>query len=119
MSKLLRLPLWLLVCGALAACATTQPFVSEGEGCEASAQALSFEEACGEEGILLTVCGTEACAVYRCREVAAELMAGQVVPTKGVGFARPPGEAMRYWGSAQGLPKNSQPVFIIPWGPRP
>jgi len=26
---------------------------------------------------------------------------------------------MRYWGSAQGLPKNSQPVFIIPWRPKP
>jgi uncharacterized lipoprotein (TIGR02269 family) len=114
MSRLLRL--WLLACSVLTACATTQPFVSEGEGCEASAQAVSFEEACEGEGSLLAVCGTEACAVYRCREVAAELMAGQVVPTRGGGLARPPGEAMRYWGSAQGLPKNARPVFIIPWG---
>jgi uncharacterized lipoprotein (TIGR02269 family) len=119
MSKLRLLSLWLLVSAALTACATTQPFVSEGEGCETSARLLPPEEACEEEGSLLAVCGTEACAVYRCREVAAELMAGQVVPTKHGGFARPPGEAMRYWGTAQGLPKNSQPVFIIPWGPQP
>jgi uncharacterized lipoprotein (TIGR02269 family) len=29
---------------------------------------------------------------------------------------RPPGgSAQRYWGSAQGLPGQAQPVFIIPW----
>jgi uncharacterized lipoprotein (TIGR02269 family) len=123
MSKFPRLVSWLLVCGVLTACATGPHVVSEGEGCEASARALPFAEACEEDEILLAVCGAEACAVYRCREVAQELLSGQVVLTRGGGLTRPPNPnqnpAQRYWGSAQGLPKNAQPVFIIPWGPKP
>ncbi|MDY7225574.1 TIGR02269 family lipoprotein [Hyalangium rubrum] len=114
MSKLHRL--WPLVCGALVACATTQPLVDEGG--EASVPLLSFEEACGEEGSLLAVCGAEQCAVYRCRDVAEEPLSGRVVRARGTGFGRGSGLANRYWGSAQGPLKNTQAVFIIPWGPR-
>ncbi len=107
------------MCICLMACATTQPLVSNAPGCESSVRVLTFDEACEDEGSLLAVCGPEWCAVYRCQEVAGELLAGKVLPTRGVATPRPPSSARRYRGSAQGLPKNSQPVFIIPWGPKP
>ncbi|MBN1206133.1 MAG: TIGR02269 family lipoprotein [Myxococcaceae bacterium] len=111
----------LLVCGALAACATPQPSGSESAGCGTVAQvAFSFEEACAHADSLLALCGAEQCGLYRCAEVARHLAAGQIVLARGATGTLPgsPG-AQRYWGSAQPLPGKSRPVFIIPWGPRP
>ncbi|MBN1207084.1 MAG: TIGR02269 family lipoprotein [Myxococcaceae bacterium] len=114
--------LWLLLCGVLTACAGTAPVVSEGEaGCEAPGELVPFEQACAEEQSVVALCSEEGCAVFRCREVAGYLMAGQVVRTRGGGLVLPQGQgsAMRFWGSAQPLPGSSRSVFIIPWGPRP
>ncbi len=114
--------MWLLLCGVLTACAATAPAVSEGElGCEAPGEFALFEDACAEEQSVVALCSEEGCGVFRCRDVAGYLMAGQVVRTKGGGLFLPNGQgsAMRFWGSAQALPGNARPVFIIPWGPRP
>jgi uncharacterized lipoprotein (TIGR02269 family) len=49
------------------------------------------------------------------------LWEGRIVPTRGGGLSLPgaQGGAQRYRGSAQELPQDTRPVFIIPWGPRP
>ncbi|MBN1209825.1 MAG: TIGR02269 family lipoprotein [Myxococcaceae bacterium] len=111
---------WLLACVALAACATIPSPGSESTGREATAEAISFEEACEEEGNLFALCDAEQCGLYRCTEVAEYLTAAQVVPAR-LNLGTLPGGpgAQRYWGSAQPLPWKSRPVFIIPWGPRP
>jgi uncharacterized lipoprotein (TIGR02269 family) len=121
MAKTSRWWVWLLLCGVLTACATTPSSAREEEaGCETAGQAVSFEEACEEEGSLLAVCDAQQCAEYRCREVAEYFRGGQVVRTQGV-IRPPPGpqpgtDARRNWGSAQGLPQRVRPVFTIPWG---
>ncbi len=111
----------LLLLGVLAACATTQPFESERAGDEDEGAALSFEAACAEPSSVLALCAGKQCGVYRCREVMRQLTVGRVVRTWGE--VEPLAEvgvgAQRYWGSAQELPWDSQPVFIIPWDSRP
>jgi uncharacterized lipoprotein (TIGR02269 family) len=60
--------------------------------------------------------------MYRCREVMEDLApAGQVqlARTGGAVLPGPGSSVQRYWGSADGLPKNAKPVFVIPWGPKP
>lgn len=121
MSKPPRGWAWLLLSAVLTACAATPSQVHGAEeGCEASAEAALFEEACEESGSLLALCAGEQCGVYRCREVAEHPRVGQVVRTRGVRATRPnPGEAQRYWGSAQSPPGKAQPVFVIPWQAQP
>ncbi len=97
----------------MAACASTSS-VQREEGEEA---VTSWEAACEEPRSLVFLCGQEACAFYRCRDV----VPGRIVRTfSGAPVAPPPlrapgAGATRYWGSAQGLPKDARPVFIIPW----
>ncbi len=59
--------------------------------------------------------------MYACREVLDHLSTGQVVLTRGGALALPGAGlgVQRYWGSAQELPQDTRPVFIIPWGPPP
>jgi uncharacterized lipoprotein (TIGR02269 family) len=113
--------LWLLVAGALAACATAPVSEREGLGCEGSSEALSFEEACADEHSLVPLCGDGQCGLYRCREVMERLPEGSVVLTRGGALSLPSvgGGAQRYLGSAQGLPQDTRPVFIIPWRHKP
>jgi uncharacterized lipoprotein (TIGR02269 family) len=137
MGKRLSEWLWLLlVSGVLAGCAGVPHSVGQGEaGCEQ--EAASFEEVCQQESSLLALCEGRQCAAYRCREVAEYFSYGQVVRTQavvrppprppgppprpptepGIGTGPEPGtDAWRNWGSAQKLPWQLQPVFIIPWG---
>jgi hypothetical protein len=112
---------WVLLCCALAACATTSPSGIEIPDDAAAGQVVSFEEACAEDSSLLALCAGERCGLYRCREVMAQEEAGRVVLTRG-GALMLPGPQVgvrRYWGSAQELPQDSRPVFIIPWNHRP
>jgi uncharacterized lipoprotein (TIGR02269 family) len=112
--------MWPLVIGALAACATTPSSRGGDAGYEDAAEIVSFEEACADERSLLALCDERQCGMYRCREVMKRLAAGQIVRTWSVvePLAEVGGAAQRYWGSAQELPCDSRPVFIIPWGPR-
>ncbi len=117
--------LWMCLVGLslLAACAMTQPSAGDGAsaGCEATAKAFSFFEACRSQDSLLALCDEHQCGLYRCQEVVEHLSVGQVVLARGVAPRPPPNPqvgSQRYWGSAQGVPRDSRPVFIIPWGPR-
>jgi uncharacterized lipoprotein (TIGR02269 family) len=112
---------WLLLSSALAACATTRSVESESAGCEVAAEAVSFEEACAEESSLLALCDGPQCGLFRCREVVEHLAVGHVVPTRGGALPLPGAQAgaQRYWGSAQELPQDKRPVFIIPWDQKP
>ncbi|WP_052420132.1 TIGR02269 family lipoprotein [Hyalangium minutum] len=113
--------LWLWAAGFLAACATLP--ISEGEnlGCEVAFEAFSFDEACADESSLTPLCGGGQCGLYRCREVQEHLPAGSVLLTRGGGLSLPivGGGAQRNWGSAQELPQDKRPVFIIPWRHKP
>jgi uncharacterized lipoprotein (TIGR02269 family) len=77
----------------------------------------SWTEACADARSLVFLCGRDVCAFYRCQDVAP----GRVVHAySSAPVARPvqpaPGStSQRYWGSAQGLPGDAQPVFTIPW----
>jgi uncharacterized lipoprotein (TIGR02269 family) len=119
MIRMLRQWMWLLLCSALTACAAV-PLSASGGG-EESEAAASFEQLCVEEDSLVALCGGQQCGMYRCREVMEELTAGRVVlaRTGGAVLQGPGSSAQRYWGSADGLPQTSKPVFIIPWGPKP
>ena len=117
---MLRRWMWLLLGTALTACASV-PLAESEEG-EGSGESASFEEWCAQEGSLVPLCGAGQCGMYRCQEVMEELApAGQVklARTGGAVLPSPGGSAQRYWGSADGLPRNAKPVFIIPWGPKP
>lgn len=112
---MLRTPrLWLLGLWALlAACGSVNGALREdGE------EVATWEVACEDARSLVFTCGQDACAFYRCEEVAAP---GRIVRTRGVAPVAPPPlrspgpGAMRYRGSAQGLPRDARPVFIIPW----
>jgi uncharacterized lipoprotein (TIGR02269 family) len=113
--------LWLLVTVALAACATVPPPGSEGPGCEEAAEAAPFEEVCAQESSMVALCQGEQCGLYRCREVMAHLSAGRVLLAWGgaVVLPNPHAGALRYRGSAQELPQDTRPVFIIPWRHKP
>lgn len=116
MRTLLGRWLWLLAAGVLAACAAIPISDVESPGCEVATETFSFEEACADESSLVPLCGGEQCGLYRCREVQEHLPEG-VVLTRGGGLSLPivGGGAQRNWGSAQELPTDSQPVFVIPW----
>jgi len=120
MNRLLANWKWLLAAVALAACATT-PSGSEGPGCEEAAEAAPYEEPCAHESSLVALCVGEQCGLYRCREVKEHLAVGQVVLAQYAvgGLPNPQIGAQRNWGSAQELPQDARPVFIIPWGPKP
>jgi uncharacterized lipoprotein (TIGR02269 family) len=121
MSRFWWRPLWMLVLGVLAACATVPASESEVQGCEVAAEAVVLDDVCRDEHTLLAHCDGQQCGLYRCQEVLEHLSAGRVVrtwaevePLAEVGVG-----AQRYWGSAQELPWNSRPVFIIPWDHKP
>jgi hypothetical protein len=111
---------WLLAVVALAACATT-PSGIEGPGCEEAAEAAPYEEACAHESRLVALCSGEQCGLYRCWEVKEHLTQGRVVLARGGAMVLPSPQAgaQRYWGSAQELPQDTRPVFIIPWQHKP
>ena len=120
----IRLPvrrLWLLVTVALGACATVPSPGSEALGCEETAEAAPFEEVCARESSLVALCPGEQCGLYRCREVMEGLVVGRVLLARGgaVVLPSPQAGAQRYWGSAQELPQDTRPVFIIPWRHKP
>ncbi|WP_224244126.1 SitA6 family polymorphic toxin lipoprotein [Hyalangium gracile] len=108
---------WLLLCSALAACATTSASSLESVEDDDAGEIVSFEEACTEESSLLALCAGERCGLYRCREVMEQAGAGRVVLTRGGPPVLPGPQAgpLRYRGSAQQLPRDTRPVFIIPW----
>lgn len=111
--------MWLLLGTALTACASVP--VAADEEAEESEQAAPFAELCAQQGSLVPLCGEGQCGLYPCREVVASLStSGQVLlaRTGGMVLPSPGSSAQRYWGSADGLPRNSNPVFIIPWGPK-
>jgi hypothetical protein len=109
--------LWLLMGCALVACATAPPSRGECAGAGDEGETSSFEEACEEESSLLALCDGSQCGLYRCREVMKDLAVGRVVLARGgaVVWSNPQAEALRHRGSAQGLPQDTRPVFIIPW----
>jgi hypothetical protein len=113
-------PWWLLVVVALAACAAT-PRGSEKAGCEESAELVSYEEACSHESSLEAFCAGEQCGLYRCWQVQELLAQGRVVLARASVGALPNPQlgAQRNWGSAQELPPDTRPVFIIPWKHKP
>jgi uncharacterized lipoprotein (TIGR02269 family) len=119
MTRSLQRWMWLALCVWLTSCATAQPSWG-GEDVGDEGQVASFEELCAEEESLLPLCDGQQCGLYRCREVMERLAQGRVVPARTGGMVQlaPGGTAQRYWGSADGLPEPSQPVFIIPWGPK-
>jgi uncharacterized lipoprotein (TIGR02269 family) len=121
MNKGMRRWKWLLACGVLVACAAGQPSGNGTGSSDEQEQAGSFEEACEDERSLLAVCAAGQCGLYRCREIMKPLAAGRVVRTwaeveplaeAGIG-------AQRNWGSAQEVPWDTRPVFIIPWDYKP
>ncbi|WP_083968009.1 TIGR02269 family lipoprotein [Hyalangium minutum] len=111
---------WLLAAVALAACATA-PLASEEPGCETAAEAVLAEEACANPSRLIALCAGEQCGLYRCEEVKEHLALGRVVLARGAAavLPNPAAGAQRNWGSAQELPQDTRPVFIIPWRHRP
>ena len=69
----------------------------------------------------MAFCAGEQCGLYRCREVMESLTVGRVVLARfrvGV-LPNPQLGPQRHWGSAQEVPEDSQPVFIIPWRHKP
>jgi uncharacterized lipoprotein (TIGR02269 family) len=111
--------MWLLLGTVLTACASVS--VAADEEAEESEQAAPFAKLCAQQSSLVPLCGEGQCGLYPCREVVASLSTpGQVLLARTGGLVLPgPGSsAQRYWGSADGLPRNSNPVLIIPWGPR-
>lgn len=112
---------WLLACGVLVSCVAARPLANESESCEVAPKKTSFEQLCEAPQTLLVLCGQAQCGLYVCQEVEEFLAAGQVVPARGGGAALPGAGlgAQRYWGSADGLPQDTRPVFIIPWNTTP
>jgi len=113
--------LCLWVMGALVACATTRPLELESAPDADEGDALSFEEACAQGSSLLAMCDGSQCGLYRCREVMEHVFVRSVVLTRGglLPLLGSQAGAQRHWGSAQELPQDTRPVFIIPWGYKP
>lgn len=105
----------------VSACAATPLSVSGGTGSEEARQAASFGELCEEASSVVALCAGEQCGVYRCREVTEHLPVGRVVLARSgaVVLPNPQAGAQRNWGSAQELPGDARPVFIIPWNHKP
>ncbi len=112
--------LLVLLC-AVAGCAATRPTLQ-------SSTALPNLEELQADGALLTekhidcislVCDGQYCWGVRCAEKNTPAEdSGQVVRVRSGALANPlvpPAAASRYWGSAQGLPGQGLPVFVIPW----
>lgn len=112
---------WVLVAVGVAACASTPLSGSEETGITETTEAASFEELCEESSSRVALCAGEQCGLYRCREVKEHLLAGHVVPARGGALVprNPPRGAQRTWGSVQELPRDTRPVFIIPWRHKP
>ncbi|HVG64316.1 MAG TPA: TIGR02269 family lipoprotein [Hyalangium sp.] len=112
---------WVLAAVALAACATTPASRSEEAGCEVATEAASYNEVCEQESSLVAVCAGEQCGLYRCREVRKSLTVGRVVLARFPvgGLPNPQVRPQRHWGSAQEVPEDALPVFIIPWRHKP
>jgi uncharacterized lipoprotein (TIGR02269 family) len=112
MSWLSRLGLMLLW-GLVASCASAPASLRE----EGEETASSWQEACEDPRGLVFLCGEEACAFYRCRDVAPGrvVRAFSTAPVVRPILPAPGSSAQRNWGSAMGLPANAEPVFIIPW----
>jgi len=113
--------MWLLVIAAVAACATTPPSWSESPGCEEAAEAAPYEEVCEQESSLIALCAGAQCGLYRCLEVKEHLAEGRVLLARYPvgGLPNPLNGVQRHWGSAQELPQDTRPVFIIPWKHKP
>lgn len=111
----------LLACCLLVACVATRPVESAAEGCETASEAAPFEQLCAEDGSLLALCDERQCGVYVCREVMEFLTAGQVRLARQLAPPLPsPGPGIeRYRGNEQGVLRDTRPVFIIPWRPKP
>jgi hypothetical protein len=126
----------LLACGLLAACAATRSIEDTVEGCESASEEASFEQLCANPGSLVVLCDEHQCGAHRCHEVLERLTVGRVVlarqgrpvlpnPGQRSTLTEPaplpsPGPGVeRYRGSTQGSSGHSQPVFIIPWSPKP
>ncbi len=99
------LGLWLAGCVAA-------PSVRGGEG-------APLEDASCEHGdeCQVLACTEEGCTFLPC----AEVMPGSVVRMRGVGpgyviVAPLAHSSRRYWGRPLGLPEDTAPVFVIPWG---
>jgi uncharacterized lipoprotein (TIGR02269 family) len=104
--------LWVLTATlALTACAAHEsPYWQDREELP---QERILEEQCPDDHSVIFACGNDTCAFYRVDN----RLRGQVVPTRGAAVFAPPsgGAAMRWWGSAQGIPEDREPVFVIPW----
>jgi uncharacterized lipoprotein (TIGR02269 family) len=112
---------WLLVALGISACAATPLSVSEGISSEEATGTAPFEELCEEANSTVALCAGKQCGLYRCREVKEHLAVGRVVLARSgaVVLPNPQAGAQRNWGSAQELPGDAQPVFIIPWRHKP
>lgn len=109
----------LLLCGLLAtSCASTN--VAQQRWAAAEAQARECDDP-GADRCTTFICGMGACGLYRCEDVDPSriVRAQAVVPVRppmpeAVPFPTP-ANPQRYWGSMQGLPRDAEPIFIIPW----
>lgn len=112
---------WVLLAVGVSACAAAPLSGTSDPGTEESAEAAPFEELCEEASSLVALCADEGCGLYRCREVKEHLSLGRVVPARFPvgGLPNPQAGAQRNWGSAQQLPEDTRPVFIIPWDHKP
>jgi uncharacterized lipoprotein (TIGR02269 family) len=121
MNRLMGRWVWLQVAISLVACATTPPTESEGQGFEEAAEAVPYEELCEQESSLVALCAGEQCGLYRCWEVREHWAHGRVVLARHPvgGLPNPLNGVRRNWGSAQQLPQDTRPVFIIPWKHKP
>ncbi|MFP2929085.1 TIGR02269 family lipoprotein [Pyxidicoccus sp. 3LG] len=102
----------LLLCGLLTACASTPSGQEPGARTECDDP--------GSDRCITLLCGVEACGIYYCEDVQPE----RVVRSQALVPVRPPpapqpfphtSNPQRFRGSRQGLPRNAEPVFIIPW----
>lgn len=69
----------------------------------------------------MALCAGEQCGLYRCWQVQEQGDETRVVRARHpVGaLPNPQLRAQRNWGSAQELPRDARPVFIIPWKHKP
>lgn len=110
---------WLALVGLFCACAASTPVLEPGK---ASSPATEWAEVgdgsecedaedASEAHCLAPSCTGGLCALYRCED----LKPGRVVRTRGALPRAPPPDSRRYWGNAQGLPGDGEPVLVIQW----
>lgn len=108
--------LLLLLCGVLLACASGTPAQPGWAQSQAYASEAPQRDPC-----VTLLCGKNACGLYRCEDVRpgrivrAQAVAPMPVPEPMEEPFPTPATPQRYWGSAQGLPGDAEPIFIIPW----